>query len=102
MEKEFEPKYTLTPIDFPLQGLVKDLKQNTGPFCELKSGVTITMGGDGKSHEIPDELWKYIDIFAESYKQYKDSKWHNYPIYDAEIDMALAIWNDTYRKEKGK
>jgi len=30
--------------------------------------TTITMGGDGKSHRIPDELWDVIDRLVMDYK----------------------------------
>ena len=65
-----------------------------------KPGVTITMGGDHKSHEIPDELWKYIDIFVDAYKKYKNDNWHTHPILDAEVEMSLAVYEDDFDGKK--
>lgn len=58
------------------------------------NSTTVTMGGDGKSHEIPDELWWMIDALVRGYKEAIELEFRN-----PAIAALQEVWMEEVRKE---
>ena len=41
---------------------------------KVLDNATITMGGDGQSHRIPDELWWMIDALVRGYDEARERR----------------------------
>lgn len=59
--------------------------------------TTITMGGDGKSHRIPDELWWMIDALVRGYDEAIEMEYMN-----PAIAALQEVWAETIRMDRRK